>query len=197
MPYITWMRNALLAGVSAIVLHAVPAAAAEQLVFTFGPLRPAFSIDELEAFAAGGRVPSSMRFYLNVSNTDPDVVRAILSEEFDLSLQFVDQKFNTLLGEFVLFQMGKIIHTPSRQANIQALRSALVLSVSDDNKISLIEFMRNYPTQELHIDGIKLSQVARNLRQVSNDIREVRSRIQLWVAVGKDFLSDLADCNCQ
>lgn len=197
MSYMAWIRKAVLAGVGAIALHAAPAVAAERLVFTYGPLRPSFSISELEAFAAGGRVPSSMRFYLNVANADPDVVRAILSEEFDLSLQFVDQKFNTLLGEFVLFQMGKIIHTPSREANIQALRSALVLSVSDDNKISLIEFMRNYPTRELHIDGIKLSQVARNLRQVSADIREVKSRIQLWVAVGKDFLSEIADCDCQ
>ncbi|MGH8000858.1 MAG: alpha/beta hydrolase [Brasilonema sp.] len=40
----------------------------------------------------------------------------------------VDKVLNSTVGEATLKQLARVIHTPSRKANQQALRSALILS---------------------------------------------------------------------
>lgn len=181
-------------GATTVLLgHSAPAMAAEELVFTYGPFRPSFSVAELEEFAETGNVPSSLRFYLRVANVDSEVLRTILTEELTLSLKLVDDVLNTIPGEFALFEIGQIVHTPSRQANIQALRAAMVLSVSEDNKISFLEFLKNYPTQQVYVDGVNLARVASDVGDVVEDVRD---RLRVWVTVIEDFLS-VAVCECE
>lgn len=172
-----------------------PVAAAEDLVFTYGPLSQSFSIDELEAFAETGEVPSKWRFYFNITDLDPEVLQTILSQEFNISLTLADDALNTIPGEFALFSIGQIIHTRSRQANIQALRSAFVLSVADDNTISVLEFLKTYPLQQVYIDGVEVEKVARDVSQAVEDIEEVVQRLEVYWAIAKEFLSEFI-CDC-
>ncbi|WP_366933218.1 alpha/beta hydrolase [Nostoc sp. NMS7] len=52
--------------------------------------------------------------------------------------------------------MSKVIYIPSQRADRQALRAALLLSASQDRLVSLIEIIKNYPTNELEVevDGV-------------------------------------------
>jgi hypothetical protein len=173
-----------------------PVQAAEEIVFTYGPLGTSFRIDELEKFAQTGDVPSKWRFYFNVSGADPEVIQTILSNEFNVSLLFADEVLNTIPGEFALFSIGKIVHTRSRRANIQALRSAFVLSLADDDQISLIEFLKNHPLQQIYVDGVELAKVAKDVSRAVNTIEEVVQRLEAYWAIAKEFLGEFVDCEC-
>jgi hypothetical protein len=69
---------------------------------------------------------------------------------------FMGTHLNGILGEYLLFQVGQIIHTPSEEANIQAMRSALIFSAVDDGRISLLEFFANLSIYRCHYPGSKI-----------------------------------------
>lgn len=168
----------------------------KQLVFTFGPFRPSFSIDELATFAETGAVPSSLNFYLRLANLKAKVLRSVLTRDVSVELGFLDSTLNSLLGEYALFQIGQIIHTRTHKANIQALRAGLVLSVRNDNRFSLIEFLQNYPLQQVYVDGAKLASIAREVGRVAGGITKGDTRkledflIDVRAAIAQDV------CNC-
>lgn len=175
---------------------AAPVVAAEKLVFTFGILGDSVTVKELEVFAETGKVPTMLRPYLKLTKTNPEVVRNFLTQEATISYRTLDKTLNTLPGEFLLFQVGKIIHTPERVANIQALRSALVMSALKDNKVSLLKFLQQYPLQEVTVDGVALLRAARKVGPYIKKAELIKDRLDGWIAIAKDFLDDLV-CDCE
>ncbi|GAB4365725.1 MAG: hypothetical protein Kow00121_02540 [Elainellaceae cyanobacterium] len=139
--------------------------AAEQLIVTYGAFEASFAIADLETLATTGEVPTSMDFYLGLANLDPEQLRAILTAKFDVTLGLLDDMLNSEGGEYMLSEITQVVHTPSSQANVQALRSAFVMAASDDQQISLLELLQNYPTQQVYINGINLIRLAQDFNQ--------------------------------
>lgn len=136
-----------------------------QLVFTYGPLQGSLLIRDLANLAKTGEISRSLRSYLKLAKVNPENLRNLLTKEVKVNLRFLDTNLNSILGEYALFQIGQIASTRSQQANIQALRSALVLSASDDNRISLIEFLEKYPLSQVYVDGVKLARQFRSIKR--------------------------------
>lgn len=174
------------------MLNVRPANAANEIVFTYGPIGRSLSIEELETFAETGEASRSLQFYLNLADIDPDVFQVVLTEELSISLRFLDRTLNSLPGEYVLFQLGQVINTGAGTTNIRALRSALVLSASDDNRISLLEFLQNYPLRQLTIDGVELARVVRELGDV---VEDVERRLETLVPILQELLEGVI-CDC-
>ena len=59
-----------------------------------------------------------------------------MTKSFNINLRKADKTLTILPGEYALFQAGQVIHPPNRTANMQTLRSAILLSLSEDNQIS-------------------------------------------------------------
>ena len=181
--------NSLLTGAAIIVVaSSQPTQAAERLYVTYGPLGRSFSIEELRNFADTGETTRRLRWYLNLANVEPEKFRQILTKQVPVNLKLIDRITYSLLGEFALFQVGQVVHTKSRRANIQALRAALIISTTNDNKISILEFLENYPTQGMYIDGVVLARVVRDVKDVVDDIEPV-------VVAVEEFLANLI-CEC-
>lgn len=177
-------------GTSAVTpLAATPTSATKRLVLTFGSLAGSLSVKDLETFAATGQVPSSVSFYLNLANLQPEDFRKTITQEVQVSYKILDEALNSLLGEYLLFQVGQVIHTRSRRANIQALRSALVLSAIGDNRISLLEFLQKYPNQQIYVNGVRLARIGR----LAN--RGVEGLEGLIVDVQASVANRVCDCN--
>lgn len=183
----------ILSGMAMVMGSAAPARAADRITFTYGPLRKSVPINDLTALAETGRVSNTLRFYLDFANVDPDNFRALLTSEVPLTLKFADEALNSLPGEYVLFQLGNLVYTAARETNIQALRSAVVLSVSEDDRISLLEFLQNYPTQTLFVNGVETARVARD---VGNVVQDVEARLGVIAAAIEEVLPGLI-CQCQ
>jgi hypothetical protein len=148
------------------ILAQAPPVPDRELVVTFGPFRPSITLTELTTFAETGNLPAGWAFYLGIAGVRPENLRSAFTQEVDADLQFLDQTLNSLLGEYALYQVGQIVHNRTRRANIQALRSALVLSAAADNKITFLEFLGNYPTQQLYLDGAKLASVGNQVNRL-------------------------------
>ena len=112
-----------------------------------------------------------------------------------MDLREIDQDFNNLLGEYALFQLGQLIHTPSRTANIQALRGALILSVADDGKVSFLEFLQNYPAPQVIMESVDVLRLTRQLGgsgavpTLTGGVEDVLVQIQEAIAL------EICDCN--
>lgn len=179
-----------LVGAAAIVLASVqPTHAAERLYFTYGPLGRSFSIEDLRTFAETGEPTRQLQWYLNLASTEPEDFRKVLTKRIPVSRRLINRVTYSLPGEFALSQLGEVIHTKSHRANIQALRAALVLSIIDDSQISILEFLENYPTSGVYVDGVILARVVRNVKDVVEDIEPI-------VVAVEEILGDLiCDCN--
>lgn len=181
--------SGLLVGAAAVWLASgQPCHAAERLYFTYGPLGRSFSIEDLRNFAETGETTRQLRWYFNLANIEPEEFRQVLTKYVPLNLELVDRVTYSLPGEFVLSQIGEVIHTKSHQANIQALRAALILSV-EDNRLSLLEFLENYPTEGIYVDGVVLARVANDVKDIVNDIEPV-------VVAIEEILEGLV-CECE
>ena len=185
--------KALILGMGAGILLSSGAVAAERLVLNYGPFSRAISIRELKTFAETGETDSStLDFLLNATEVNRKDVQTALTYEVGLDLDFVDSALYSLPGEYVLFEAGNIFHNKSRLANIQALRSAFTLSVSGDGKVSVLEFLQNYPNRDLYVDGVVL---ARTARDVSRFVKRAEKELEEVLAIAKDTLSSLI-CDC-
>lgn len=182
---------ALMVGLSALVaLPEQRAVAAERIYFTYGPIGRSIPIADLRAFADTGKTTQQLRWYLRFTDVEPEALRQVLTRDVGLNFGFVNRTANTIPGEYVLYQVGRIVHTKSRQGSVQikALRSTLVLSTADDNQISLLEFLEKYPTPEVYVDGVILARLARR-------VGSFVERIEPTIAVIQEFLANLI-CDC-
>jgi hypothetical protein len=159
--------------------------AAEEIVFKYGIASHSVSLEDLEYFAATGEMSRSVRFLFDFTKQNPQIARRILVQEFPVETVMVSNLANSVPGEVVLSGVSQLIYPKSDRASIQALRGALILSASDDNKVSLIELFRNYPTQQMYVDGKILAKTAKDV----NNIIEI---FQESLKISLSFLRDLS-----
>lgn len=178
----------LLSTATLLLATATRAPAAQRIVITYGPLGRSLPISDFQQLAETGTVSSDLAAYLRLANLKPEALRQVLTEQVEVRLRLADRITYSLPGEFLLYKIGQTVHTHSRKANIQALRAALLLSLSRDNQISLLEFLQNYPTPEIYIDGVSLVHFI-------GDVQEVADRVRPAIAVVQDLLESLV-CDC-
>ncbi|PPS45431.1 alpha/beta hydrolase [Chroococcidiopsis sp. TS-821] len=154
----------------------MPAAnAAERVVLRYRIFRQSLSVAELAQFAETGELSRSLRSNLARAGQDPVTVRRYLTEPVRVNPVFLDRVLNSPVGNALLDEISQVIHTPSRRADRQALRAALVLSARD-GQVSLIEVLQNYPTREVQVDGDRLEVAYRQLRRLSGNIQDILNR---------------------
>ncbi|WP_198013446.1 alpha/beta hydrolase [Thalassoporum mexicanum] len=151
------------------------AKAADKITFRFPPIEQSIQVDELREFADTGKQSSTLKTVLNQTDLDPDEIQEMLATELDLnehgvSLRVAERLLNTYVMELVLKDVGRVFHPPRVDtATVQALRGAIVTSLADDNKISLIEFLEQYPTV-LQIEGGEIDAI---FNRIFDDIQDL------------------------
>ena len=149
------------------------AIAAERVVLKYKIFRESIPVTDLTTFAKTGEISSTLQFYLNASRQNPEDFRTVLTREADVKVTTLDRALNNPVGELLLDQIGLAVHPPANVANRQAIRAALVLSASQDNKISLIEVIQNYPTAEVEVEGERVVQAYRQISAIGGRVRNL------------------------
>lgn len=173
------LRYGVLGLAIALLVPLSPAWAAETVVLKFLIFRESIAVSELSTFAETGELSPALRAYMAMSKQDPQAVQSVLTRQVPVNLIVMDRVLNSPVGDVVLDRLSEAIHTPSNQANRQALRSALVLSASDDNRISLIEVIENYPTQEVHVEGDRLLEAYNQLSRLTGRVQDILKILRL------------------
>ena len=165
----TALTSVLLA-VTAFAFASPAAKAADRVVVKYGVLERSIAVSDLENFAETGDLTRALRRYIRISGESPERIRQVLTQEVAVSPRLLDRLLNNPIGETALSRLSEAIYPPSRSTNASALRSALVLSASDDDRITLLEIVRNYPTPRVYIDGERLV-------QAYGQVRDLRDRL--------------------
>jgi hypothetical protein len=139
----------------------------KNLIVTVGPFRPSISLQELAQFVETGELSAGWRFYLRVAKIDREAFRATLTRDLKVSAPFLDQNLNHLFGEYLLYQAGQVVHSSSKVANIQSLRSALVLAAQNDGRVDFLEILTQYPHPQMYIDALKLVKFGSKIMKVT------------------------------
>ncbi|KAM3095888.1 alpha/beta hydrolase [Phormidesmis sp. 146-12] len=147
------------------------ALAAEQVILKYGVLRESISVSELTAFADKGDVSPALQAHLRLSKQDPVVVRRSLTQTVTLNPTLLDRILNSPIGNRLLDPLSQAIRTPKGGADRQALRSALILSATGDSKLSILEVLQKYPTQEVMLDGDRLVDAYKRLSELADRLQ--------------------------
>jgi Alpha/beta hydrolase of unknown function (DUF1400) len=168
------LKLSIFLGISSAVLSvSTNAIAAEQVVVKYKILRESISVAELTTFVETGEASSGLQSYLKASQQNPEDVRRLLGRETNVNVVTLDRALNNPVGNFVLDQISLAVHPPANAASRQAIRSALVLSASQDNKVSLIEVIQKYPTAEVELEGERIAQAYRQIDAIGGWIRRI------------------------
>ena len=167
-----------LAAGAGIVFYSSAATAAEKVVLKYSAIRMTLPVSELEIFAETGKMSPGLEMLLGKAKKDPEAVRSSLRRPVKVSQSFLDRTLNSKVGEIILDEVGQVIRTPSGNANREALREALVLSATNDNQITLLEAMKNYPTPEVYFEGDRLVEAYGKLVALSEQLGGVSERLQ-------------------
>ncbi len=177
-------RSLLLLLIIAFSLSNGSAFAAENVVIKYRIFRESLSVKELTNFAQTGELSTSLRVNFALAKQQPKVIRGYLTETVTVNPVLLDRVLNSSVGNIVLDRIGEAIHTPSRKADRQALRAALILSASSEvsnsgnkNNISLIEIIQNYPASEVEVEGEVLERAYRQLRQLGGNVQDLLLKI--------------------
>lgn len=150
-----------------LIFHSCPQAiAADTVIVKYGMLRESVSIEELSNFSETGETSSQLDYYLRVSKQEPEQVREILGKQIPINGVTLSDILNNPLGSIVLNSFSEIITTPSERASKQSLRGALVISALENDDISIIEVLENYPTSEVHLKGDRLVETYQQIESV-------------------------------
>ena len=155
-----------------ILLSSSSAIAAERVVLKYRVFRQSLSVEELTTFAETGELSSSLRVKFALARQNPQVLRQYLTIPVKVNPVLLDRVLNNPAGNLILDEISQTIHTPSRRADRQALRSALILSANRDRSLSLIEILQNYPTSEVEVEGDRLEDTYRLLRRLEGFIQD-------------------------
>ncbi|NJK73068.1 MAG: alpha/beta hydrolase [Microcoleus sp. SU_5_6] len=167
-----------LAAGAGMLFYSNAATAAEKVVLKYSAIRMTLPVSELEIFAETGKMSPALEMLLGNAKKDPETVRRSLIRPVKVSQSFLDRALNSKVGEIILDEVGQVIRTPSGNENQDALRSALLVSASNDHEITLLETMKNYPNPEVHVEGDRLVEAYGKLVVLSEQLGGVSERLQ-------------------
>jgi predicted dienelactone hydrolase len=148
----SWFRFLILAIVT-VFLTAIPVCAAERLYFSYGLFERSVSVSSLEAYAKDRTVNADLGFFLNFLDSETrEGLQKALNATYHLSPVAVSQSFYDPIGETSLRYIGRSIQTGGRQNGLYALRAALVQAAAAPDGFTILDVLRQFPTEGMRID---------------------------------------------
>lgn len=163
------LARSLVWGGAVALLTALPGAAAERLVFSYGQLEFYLSVDSLEAYAKDGTVAPDLAFFLRFlpSEDRPKLQDALTASRSSQPFP-VSQALYSPMGETTLQNLGELFKTTTRQNGFYALRAATIQAAADPGGISILGLLQNFPGQDLRISIPVVLQLVRDVTEFAD-----------------------------
>lgn len=143
---------------------------AENVVIRYGSFRMGISRQDLVTFAETGEKSGNLETYFSKTKQDPKMMQRVLKQNIPVDGVMLSKVLNHSWSSFLLNPLAEVITTPSDRASMQSLRGALVLSALNDNQLSILEIIENYPTAEVHLQGDKMLETYQTLENLIGSI---------------------------
>ena len=136
------------------VLFSLPTQAAETVFVSLGVLEISVSVESLEQYAREGTITPELGSYTRYLNAEQkEKLKEILTLPAELDTVAISQFLYSPQGETILRQFGEIIDTKARQGGFYAIRSGLILAAADPEGLTLLNFIKEFPTDGLRINS--------------------------------------------
>lgn len=157
---------------------AKPAQAAETVNFRFNVFEISVPVDDLEVFAKTGERRGALDMASRyISASDIIAFRRILSERVNVPIVLLSRFLYTSQGERSLDILGNFIKIAPDLSGNRAIRAAAVLATADQqNGLSLLNFLRKFPTSEIYFD---LQEGLQTVGELSNLLQSTQKVVQI------------------
>ncbi len=114
--------------------------------FIFGPIVRSVSYEDLRVFAETGEARGDIGNAVSLAKLPKADLQKLLTTPIDFQIQTMNDLLNSPLGNSVLLKAGEYIsprHT--NDYRVQTIRAAIIASLADDNKATVLEVLKNLP----------------------------------------------------
>ncbi len=141
------------------------AIAAESILLTYDNEKLNITISELQSFARTGDLTPQMESFFNTTKQVPTVWSNLITDEVKVP-QFIESFLESPRGRFILHRIETVVFHLNEKSE-QEIDTALIDSMEDDDRISIIELVEKYPESTVTI----------NLNGLETDYEEVKKFI--------------------
>ena len=141
------------------------AIAAESILLTYDNEKLNITISELQSFARTGDLTPQMESFFNTTKQVPTVWSNLITDEVKVP-QFIESFLESPRGRFILHRIETVVFHLNEKSE-QEIDTALIDSMEDDDRISIIELVEKYPESTVTI----------NLNGLETDYQEVKQFI--------------------
>lgn len=139
------------------------AMAADRVLIRKGILTVAVQVDDLQEFEETGVLPSGLKKVTKMLPAEQaDLFLGALRARLPVSVTAFSYLLNTRLAEPILTGLATVIDRKD-QAGMVALRAALILGNNQPGGLSLVSFLRAYPSQQVTFNVDQAFALAANL----------------------------------
>ncbi|QFS49589.1 alpha/beta hydrolase [Nostoc sphaeroides] len=155
--------------------------AAETVVLRYGQWEESISVTDLESIAETGQVPQKYKVYTNKFPLE-ERQKFLKALQTGSRVNFVtlSRLLNTSVGSTILRDFARLT-SRNDDAGMQALRAGLVLGAKTKERLSIISFIQNYPSDRLVINLAEALPVFNNLnlsyQQTNQFMQAINSRL--------------------
>ncbi|UBF28366.1 alpha/beta hydrolase [Kovacikia minuta CCNUW1] len=155
--------------------------AAERIYVSYSVLERSVSVKSLETYAKQGKiVDEDLAVYAQYANPkELEQLRNVLTSKADVDAVAVSQFLYSPQGVNLLKRFGQVIQPESRQSesNYKAIRAALIGAAVDKEGLTLLNFLRKFPTRGLRVDVERGLEIASTLEKLVNQTRRATAVI--------------------
>jgi predicted dienelactone hydrolase len=180
-------------GLLSTFITAIPGLAAQRLSFFYPPFGEfSLSVDSLEIFAQEGKITNEFSFYARrIHPQQLAQLRQLLQQQFNVSPTLVSQVTYSPIGEDLIQRLGDLLRTESGQNGFYALRGALILAAAHPEGLTIVNFLRHFPTSTLRLNFTEGLRLVDELSQ----LLENRDKVVAWIQQQAIYQSVNANIN--
>ncbi|MFB6275195.1 MAG: alpha/beta hydrolase [Halothece sp.] len=139
---------------ASLLFISLPTQAAQTVYVSLGVLEISISVDSLEKYANEGKITPELGSYTRyLSESQQEKLQEILTIPAGLDAIAISQFLYSPQGKTILRQFEEIIDTKGRQGGFYAIRAALILAAADEEGLTLLNFLKHFPTDGLRINS--------------------------------------------
>ncbi len=164
----------ILGWIAGVILSHQSAIATEKIVIDIaGPISASIQVKDLQLFAETGKTTKTISQALGISKVNPNTVRGLMTLEVGANVTNIARILYSNLGQNVTKGIAEVVQTRHNYESDKALRSAIILAAADDNRISVLEILEKYPTEEMHIDVGKINEIVEKVKGTISNLEEL------------------------
>lgn len=135
----------------------------KRITFIIGPLSRSVSVKQIEEFVSDERVNNDVTALLKSGKLNTAEIRTQLKNTFQFDVVQMDKILNSPIGVALLTKLGEAIHPhATKETAVQAVRSAIILALADDNRLSGAEVLSHIPVN-MDVEVLELLKLRKEL----------------------------------